>query len=333
MAEYSYYLLGTQRLNVGANDSVVGVATEDLSNTKQYLLVDSTGDCTFFLQYSTDSGVTWTDYPSSEGWSIDNSAKIFEFNLSGLIRGLVRNNSSSTVNDVQMTLWTESDAYYCTATEAYAQAFPGIDTSSIASGIPTVSETIDFIQDAMAEIDQETQTAFVPTTISEVQDGNGTQITYPRKWPLISVSSLTINDDAMTEDTDFVLYPTAKEGALIAIKQGAGSMFYVGQRNIEFTYTYGYATTPRLARTLCAQIAALKMLTSQVGGTYDDVTGGSVGSFQFTKGEPSANIQKTIQTLDGLVGKPGQIQLNTERLKKYVGYRAISYRPRWGWID
>ena len=81
MSEYSYYLLGTQRRNIGGSDSVVGQATEDLSDNRQYLLIDSTGDCTFFLQYSTDEGVTWNDYPNSEGWSVDNSAKIYELLL------------------------------------------------------------------------------------------------------------------------------------------------------------------------------------------------------------------------------------------------------------
>ena len=333
MSEYSYYLLGTQRRNIGGSDSVVGQATEDLSDNRQYLLIDSKGDCTFFLQYSTDEGVTWNDYPNSEGWSVDNSAKIYELNLSGQIRGLVRNNSTSTVNDVQMTLWAESGAYYCTASEAYAQAFPGIDTTDIPSGVPTLSEAIDFIQDAMAEIDEETQTSFTPTTITETFDGNGTQILFPRHFPIISVTSLTVNDTAVTEDTDFVIYPSMKEGSKLASKQGSGMLFYIGQRNIVLNYTYGYSSTPRLARTLCAQIAAFKMLVSQVGGTYDDVTGGSVGSFQYTKGEPSANIQKAIQNLNGLVGKPGEIQLNYQRLQRYVGYREISHIPTWGWLS
>ena len=224
------------------------------------------------------------------------------------------------------------DILYCTVEDAYRQAFPGTDLSSIPTGLPTVEETQDHIRDAMAEIDQECQTAFVPTTETEYHDGNNTSILYPRKYPIISVSSLKIDDVSQTEDTDFIVRGSVREGARIEIMQGAGIWFTVGQKNIELTYTYGYSSIPRLARAATAQLAAIKMLIAQTGGTYNDITGFQIGTIQGTYGEPAANINKTFQYLAGLADKPGKFEETLSRLKKYVGYRVISYYPSWGWI-
>ena len=213
----------------------------------------------------------------------------------------------------------------CTSDDVYR--IVGLSNTVISS-----DDVNEFILDATDEIENELSVKFEETTITdEYHDGNGKSIIYPRYYPIISVTSLYVND-SLVSPSDIVVYGTAKEGGFISFTRGSGNFFYIGQRNVKITYKTGYETIPRIAKKAVSERAAIMTLIHQLGGTYDDITSYSIGDTTISKGEPSANIQKTMQNLNGLVGKEGQHQATMRALKKKLGSRYINYRPHWGWI-
>ena len=66
----------------------------------------------------------------------------------------------------------------------------------------------------------------------EILDGN--KILFPKHYPIISVEELDIDDNELTEDTDFYVYDT-----YIYLNTDIE-----GKKNITLDYTAGYATIP-----------------------------------------------------------------------------------------
>jgi len=67
---------------------------------------------------------------------------------------------------------------------------------------------------------------------------------------------------------------------------------------INMKYVYGVYPLPRIIKRLCVCIAALRTLTSQIAGTYDDFTSVSLpAGFEASKGEPYQNIKSSLDYL------------------------------------
>ena len=84
---------------------------------------------------------------------------------------------------------------------------------------------------------------YATRTAVKVDGNGGTRLRLPH-WPVVSISALTENDVALTENTDY--YLNAKLGVLI---KGGVSVWSTGLRNIVATYISGYkidATVPLL---------------------------------------------------------------------------------------
>jgi len=77
-----------------------------------------------------------------------------------------------------------------------------------------------------------------------VYDGDGTNLLITKEWPIISVTTVRINETAIDESTS--IYNTgwfirSKEKGFIGLR---GYNFSGGIQNIELTYSAGYATVP-----------------------------------------------------------------------------------------
>lgn len=81
-----------------------------------------------------------------------------------------------------------------------------------------------------------------------------------------------------------------------------------GKRNVKITYTHGYTAVPSDVSQLASLIGAKMTFVFISGGSYDDVTGYTIGRKQFQIGEAWVNIREVIsqvekrieQLLDGI---------------------------------
>lgn len=92
---------------------------------------------------------------------------------------------------------------------------------------------------------------FLPTTISEVLDGSGSHAVDPQRFPVLSLTSLSINGEAITEAPALVFNTAPQPGWVLDAWDGTipgnaqrvtlrGRHFQRGQRNIALTYIAGY---------------------------------------------------------------------------------------------
>ena len=83
------------------------------------------------------------------------------------------------------------------------------------------------------------------TTTGERLDSDGSDTVQTRGYPIISVSALTEDDDALVEDTDYEMTEYDLEaGQIIRISGGRPMSWVRGRRVVTLTYTHGYAAVP-----------------------------------------------------------------------------------------
>jgi len=127
-------------------------------------------------------------------------------------------------------------------------------------------------------------------------DGSGTDVQFVEFQPLVNLNELTIDS---TEITTSSVYQYNDSGKL-ALSTSAESRFFTitYPQLVNIKYVYGVYPLPRIIKRLCIIIAAMRALSAQIAGTYDDFTsfalpGGVTGS----KGEPYTNIQSALMKL------------------------------------
>jgi len=76
--------------------------------------------------------------------------------------------------------------------------------------------------------------------------------------PIINVTTLTEDDESLTEDTDFYVYNPSGFGDSYILKDNNGLWTY-SQKAIVISATIGYATTPYEIRNICLEMAAIIM--------------------------------------------------------------------------
>ncbi|GAG04151.1 unnamed protein product, partial [marine sediment metagenome] len=126
-------------------------------------------------------------------------------------------------------------------------------------------------------------------------DGNGTKEFIVNDMPLVNLVKLKIDGTNITptavyryNDSRLVLKTTAEKNA-----------FSDNERQlVSIQYIYGVYKMPTIIKRLCIVISALRTLTAQIAGTYNDFTSVSLpGGFTGSKGEPFTNIRAALQSL------------------------------------
>lgn len=185
---------------------------------------------------------------------------------------------------------------YCTTSDVFRVA--GLDSTNLPSPMVEANVT-SHILEAEAYIDRICNTTFTSTAVTETYDGNDRQTLMLRRFPVISLTTLTIQDTSVTVGR--VAVYTGIEGAgQITLKSTAEeTTFKTGTdpQGISITYNYGYATVPTTIQRATANLAARMTLTQQVGGTYDDLSSFTLPELGGTIGQAYINIREAFNAL------------------------------------
>ena len=93
---------------------------------------------------------------------------------------------------------------------------------------------IDLLDSYNTEMEEYLGVTLIDTTYTESYDGNGTSSMFLKHYPITSVTSLTLDDTALTEDTDFYVY-----GDVGLIKLDS-DVFTVDFKNVDIVYVAGH---------------------------------------------------------------------------------------------
>ena len=158
-------------------------------------------------------------------------------------------------------------------TAAEAKAYMGVDSSD--STKDTIIGT--FISDASLWIEgylgRKVKGSQAITT--EVGNGSGTEIFYPKFPPVTAVSTLKYRgsptdswSDLVSNASNIIIDPI--DGDYIEVY---GTNFPAGRSNIQVTYTAGYATTPNEIKQVCYEMVAMRFKESNDTALGDDRLG------------------------------------------------------------
>ena len=130
----------------------------------------------------------------------------------------------------------------------------------------------------------------------ETVDGSGIATQFTIFQPLISLNALTIDSVSVTPS---YVYQYNESGRLELSSSAESSSFTDSTPQlVNMKYVYGVYPLPRPIKRLCVCIAAIKTLTAQIAGTYDDFTSVSLpAGFSASKGEPYMNIKSALDYL------------------------------------
>lgn len=134
--------------------------------------------------------------------------------------------------------------------------------------------------------------------VTETYDGDGTDTLFLNNYPLRSVDSLTINSTSITTSLLWFWESTGK----IKLKTTAEVTTFLDTypQLVSITYTYG-RDAKQYEIDFIAGIAAMRVLTQQIGGTFDDVTSFQLPEMSGSLGEPYTNIREALARLDGIL--------------------------------
>jgi len=108
------------------------------------------------------------------------------------------------------------------------------------------------VEQVSGEIERKTGRVFRQRTVTEVRDGHGRATLVLRAWPVISLTTFTIDDAAVTADA-YVL-----EAALGTVTL-TSSVFAAGVGNVGLTYTAGYSDAARPPAVLGLALDMIKL--------------------------------------------------------------------------
>ena len=99
---------------------------------------------------------------------------------------------------------------------------------------------IDLLDSYNAEMQLYLGVSMINATYTESYDGNGTRCLFLKHYPIVSVTSLTLDDTALVENTDFYVYGT--EGYI----KLDSDIFTQDLKNVAIVYVAGHGATRAL---------------------------------------------------------------------------------------
>lgn len=109
------------------------------------------------------------------------------------------------------------------------------------------------ISSVSAAIETYCNRTFAQTTYTETRNGGCGQKLYLANGPVVSVSSVSVNGQAVPAAPDAVSYGFVWDATTVYIRPGGGGPqeFTKGFQNVTVTYSAGYATTPADVNQAC----------------------------------------------------------------------------------
>ena len=165
-----------------------------------------------------------------------------------------------------------------------------------------------YFEQAENTIESDSGKKFVPTTIEETRDGDGSDNMILYNIPIISIESLTI-DGTSIDSANYVYYP--KTGKLTLT---VGTFTTISLQNIVINYTYGDVDNFQNMQNLAFYMACVKTLWSS--GAYE-AQGATSEKYEtytvnYAGGLPYSGLIKDLQT-------------NISSLAKTIGAKKISF--------
>lgn len=170
------------------------------------------------------------------------------------------------------------------------------------------------IEEATAAIQNYTnQTLELVESDSVTFDGRGGNKLYLPQLPVVSVSSVTVDDVALVVTTDYKL---GQHGILYRV----GNWWTPGIQNITVVYSHGYATLPDDIVSVCARAAAR---IYQAGLSTADINGNpSIASIGL--GDYNVSYQSSPANDGGLLGVSAPRMLLLSEKNILYKYRVVN---------
>lgn len=164
--------------------------------------------------------------------------------------------------------------------------------------MPTDDALLSRLQDSAADFfDKMVGRSILTHTFTETRDGTGHDIIYPRNYPITAVTSVTINNIAITAAADTVAWGYTFDNNAIYIRAPFSSFYYDagvpggtyplgnvllgvpvrftrGRQNVVLSYTAGYATTPSDVEQAIVELVAFKFMERKHVGEKTQSVGG-----------------------------------------------------------
>lgn len=213
---------------------------------------------------------------------------------------------STIVNASYFTIDAFDSSLDCSILDVYRKA--GVDSSVISN-----EDVADHILEAGAEVNtlmgrsfKNAQSVTEWHDIEELDEDDRIKIIFLDKRPIQSITSMVSYDK-----TDTAVITWTSDDYWIDLDIGTIRLktkeFAQQNHRVKIVYTYGYEIVPTNIKNLVGNIAAMRIITQQIGGTYDDVTSYSLPSgVSIGVGEPYTNMREALTRLE---------KANTEILK------------------
>ena len=189
-----------------------------------------------------------------------------------------------------------------TAEEIYSYALTTLNHTKITLGISLSTHTDDallihLINNVTTHIETYCSRRFASTVYtSERYDGNSCDKIFLRQYPIISVSALTLNNQTVSEATDYDDYDGYWIEPVVKGIKLTGCLYRVdkwdiGWQNIKISYTAGFATIPSDLDMACQLvIRSLYNLYINSGGKKSE----SIGKYSYTYEDLSPAVREEI---------------------------------------
>jgi len=279
----------TKTYTVGAGVATVFPETPDLTGRVHTIEVNTDGDCQVEIQTSTDGGTTWEIF--GDDYKVDNVRDKRSILCDGIIRTTITSNEASASQTVTLTIETTSISSMHISPEDVWR------TAGITADVMPRGDVAFMINRAIGGVEGFTHRKYEATQITEKYAGDNGNILILKKYPVISLDTLTIDGTDVSPDNVDVW---ERIGKLILTNDAEKTTFESesdGSRSIEVTYTYGETEAPQNVKRLMECSAAIQILIAQLGGTYNDITSYSIGGLEASLGEPWTNIDAAIKRL------------------------------------
>lgn len=290
MASYSYsYTLSGYELYSTAK-------TADLTDHLIEVSITTSGATMCLFQYSSDNGATWTDHADGV-FAVNTTTDVRSITIpTGRLRITLADESGSS-NAVTISVTT-------TAADSTATINPEdvYFTAGISESVVSRANCWRAIVRAESEVRQLTGLPMTTESVSEEYYGNNKKSLFLDNYPIVSITSLTVGGTSVTTSYIDIVNETGK----ITLTNSAEAAKFTlpssespeqEDRNVAVTYVWGNSTSPYWLKRLAECIAGIMILTTQTGGTYDDLTSYSLGDLTASLGEPYTNIRQTVMYL------------------------------------
>ena len=281
--------------NMAADEVFVTPSTADATTDSIVLTLTNSGTATVLPQYSTDSGTTWSDHVSGS-YTVTGTTDTRTITIpSGILRLTITESATTgaaTTCEVVITTSTTSDTGVVTSTDVFRAA--GISSSEVSAADVKLH-----ILRAYSEARLITGRPAGSEQTTEYYWGNNKTSMFLHRSPLITLDALTIGTSTVSTTYVDVVKPTGQITLKSTSEVGkftlpTNEVPSSSARNITVQYTWGYFNVPYWYNRLVEIIAALGVLTQQMGATSDDVTNYSIGDVSASRGEPFTNIRATM---------------------------------------